>query len=306
MSFKERFFGLLSHRRGVEFYPSPRDLVRSFEQSPYQEAILNYFSEHNVDIRGLFRWPKERRGLLSDVGILRHFLAGNIVIDPFNIERLQSNGYDVSLEENYFVYHSSPTTSGSPIKEFSPIFPAWKGGSPIFNPLDREDVFWSWREVQHAQTVGELLKSLEQSLRYMPGARNLRFLEGYELDDKVIFIEPGQMILGHTVEFVGGRNVISTTISGRSSLGRSMIEACSDANLGDIGFINRWTLELANKSQVATIALMVGQPIATIQFMEVEPPIANYRGVYQDGKTLEEVKASWEPEDLLPKMRKKI
>ena len=58
-------------------------------------------------------------------------------------------------------------------------------------------------------------------------------------------------------------------------------------------------------TQMAAIALMVGQPVATIQFIEVESPVASYGGVYQSGQTLEEIKANWEPEMMLPKMRKK-
>jgi len=293
---EREIWGHRDNRRGAEFYPSPRDLKRALKESPYQKEIINYFSQHGVEITNLFHWPRERRGLLSDIGILRHFLAGNIVIDPFNIERLQTDGYDVSLGKYYFVYHGSPTT---PTEGSSVIFPVWKTGCPIFNPLDKEDVSRSWGEVNCAQKVREL-SVLSQS-----HVGNVRFLEGYRPEDRVIFIEPGQMILGHTEEFIGGQNVVSTTISGKSSLGRSMVEVCSDANRGGTGFTSRWTLELTNKSGSAAIALMVGQPVATIQFTEVEPPIASYKGVYQPDGELEEIKRFWGPENMLPRMRRK-
>lgn len=287
--------------RGAEFYPSSQLLRARLEDSPHQEAISGYFSEHDVSIEELFRWPQERRSLLSDIGILRHFLAGNIIVEPFDINRLQSNGYDVSLGENYFVY--SRPAEREPFK-----FAFWGRDVHLHCPLDGVDVTLSWGKAQKAVSVKELMKSYSWSAHAVPGEMREgweRFFNSFENDDQIIILEPNQMILGHTQEFIGGRNAISTTISGKSSLGRSMVEVCSDANLGDVGFTNRWTLELTNKSKEVAIALLVGQPVATIQFIEVEPPITSYGGVYQFGQTLEEIKANWDSQMMLPKMRKK-
>lgn len=299
MSLKEVFFG---HRRGAEFYPSSQALGRLFEEFSHKRAILGYFSEHSVPIKELFRWPEERpSGLLSDIGILRHFVAGNITIDPFNIERLQSNGYDVCLGGCYFTY-------SGPAKKEPYRFLYWKRDIPLYNPLDEREVALSWGTAQRAKTVRDYANQFDEAKKGLPREMwtELRFFEGYNFDDQIVVLEPGQMILCHTVEFIGGRNIISTTISGKSTLGRNMAEVCNDANLGDIGFISRWTLELKNKSQEMAIVLLVGQPVATVQFTEVEQPIASYQGAYQSGKTIEQVKTSWRPENMLPKMRRNL
>ena len=60
-------------------------------------------------------------------------------------------------------------------------------------------------------------------------------LHGIKPDDLVIILYPHEMILGHTIEFVGGQNVVVPEISGKSTAGRNMIEMCSDANMGNVG-----------------------------------------------------------------------
>lgn len=287
--------------RGQEFYPNSSQLRFLLEFSPYGQQIVDYFHKNNVPVERLFNWSEAKKGLLSDIGILRHLLAGNIIINPFNIQRLQSNGYDVGLGEYYYAY-SNPYG-----KDDSINLPVWLDGVGLYDPLDPVVVGLTWGKVRKAVLVREKLREAGEVLRGISREKRekFRFLEGYEADDRIIFLEPGKMVLGHTEEFIGGRNVISTTISGKSSVGRSLVEVCSDANLGDVGFISRWALELRNKSSDLAIILLVGQPIATIQFTELEQPASSYHGVYQAGQTLDEIVTSWKPEALLPKMRKK-
>ncbi|MCX8513508.1 MAG: hypothetical protein ORN26_00305 [Candidatus Pacebacteria bacterium] len=42
-------------------------------------------------------------------------------------------------------------------------------------------------------------------------------------------MRPGETILAHTNEFIGGRNHITTMMKARSSMGRSFIEVCKCA-----------------------------------------------------------------------------
>lgn len=56
----------------------------------------------------------------------------------------------------------------------------------------------------------------------------------------------------------------------RSSLGRNFIEVCKCAGWGDVGYINRWTMEITNNSRYYSIPLVVGRRIAQIVFFDTE------------------------------------
>ena len=51
-------------------------------------------------------------------------------------------------------------------------------------------------------------------------------LENIAPDEKIIWIQPGETILAHTQEFIGGRGSVTTMMKARSSLGRNFIEVC--------------------------------------------------------------------------------
>lgn len=279
-----------------QFYPAPREITRKLSESPYRDAILSYLASKE-GVRRLLRWPKHRGGELTDIGILRHFLAGNIQIDPFDINRLQSNGYDISLGEYYYVCFDKSD------EEKRDRYPRVQVGSSrprLFNPVDEEDVKDSYRGPLTALNVSDLARDRVEGGQAVDG-RNMRFLEGLTINDRVIILPPNQMILGHTDEYIGGRNVIDTQISGKSTTGRMGVGVCSDANKGDVGFSGRWTLEITNKHPDTAVLLVVGQPIATITFLEVEEPIISYGGRY----TGQIGAGSWTPERMLPKWRRK-
>jgi dCTP deaminase len=94
----------------------------------------------------------------------------------------------------------------------------------------------------------------------------------------------------------------------RSSLGRNFVEVCKDAGWGDVGYFNRWTMEITNNSQHYSIPLVVGRRIAQIVFYEVEPlcvkkdDYVKEGGKYQHSQDLEELKKSWNPLMMIPKM----
>ena len=94
----------------------------------------------------------------------------------------------------------------------------------------------------------------------------------------------------------------------RSSLGRNFIEVCKDAGWGDVGYFNRWTMEITNNSQHYSIPLVVGRRIAQMVFYEVAPlkdaglDYAGDAGKYQASQNLDELKKSWNPHLMTPKM----
>lgn len=125
-------------------------------------------------------------------------------------------------------------------------------------------------------------------------------------DKEIIFIEPGETILAHTNEFIGGKNYITTMMKARSSMGRNFIEICKCAGWGDVGYTNRWTMEITNNSKYYTIPLFVGQRIAQIVFFATDRPHSSNTyestGKYQTDSDIEILKQTWNPKMMLPKL----
>ncbi len=213
---------------------------------------------------------------LSDKMILEQKEKGDIVIEPFKRENLATSSYDVSLGEWYFREQKS--------KDFFGIY-------NIYNKSHTDKV-WGTAPLQ-AERAGDILKLLPADLK------------GISANDKVIILEPGETILAHTEEFIGGRNHITTMMKARSSLGRNFIEVCKCAGWGDVGYTNRWTMEITNNSRHYSIPLVVGRRIAQIIFFETGTVLeSDYTktGKYQGEAPLSEIKKTWRPEDMLPKL----
>lgn len=215
--------------------------------------------------------------LLSRPAILRHFKEGNIIIEPFDERKLKTTSYDVSVGEWFW-------------REKHP-----EGRMTIHNPYDEESTSLVWEGPFQAEPVEEIKKRLD-----------LKF-NNVNSSDRIILLRPGETILGHTEEFIGGQNKVVAKMYARSSLGRNFIEVCKDAGWGDVGYVNRWTMEITNNSQYFTIPLVVGRRIAQMVFYEVEPienkiDYASSGGKYQSGNEIAEIKKSWNPKMMLPKM----
>eukprot|EP00455_Lapot_gusevi_P013166 TRINITY_DN16362_c0_g1_i3.p1 TRINITY_DN16362_c0_g1~~TRINITY_DN16362_c0_g1_i3.p1 ORF type:complete len:119 (-),score=11.86 TRINITY_DN16362_c0_g1_i3:23-379(-) len=92
----------------------------------------------------------------------------------------------------------------------------------------------------------------------------------------------------------------------RSSMGRNFIEVCKCAGWGDIGYVNRWTMEITNNSRHYSIPLVVGRRIAQIIFFDSDGTIQGRSyadtGKYQTSADMEELKTTWSPYSMLPKM----
>ncbi|GIW68542.1 MAG: deoxycytidine triphosphate deaminase [Candidatus Parcubacteria bacterium] len=210
----------------------------------------------------------------SDQRILEALKAGDIVISPFRRSNLGTASYDVSLGEWY--YRESRTSL------------------PVYNIYNRKHIERVWGPKPH---------------RAQPAPRALA---GYDLEelgvnpnDKVILLEPGETILAHTEEFIGGRGHITTMMKARSSYGRSFIEVCKCAGWGDVGYINRWTMEITNNSRHYTIPLIVGRRIAQIVFFETGPILGDdytRNGKYAATNDLSALKRQWKPEMMLPRL----
>jgi dCTP deaminase len=216
---------------------------------------------------------------LSDKRILEEMRSGDIIIDPFREDHLATSSYDVSLGEWFF-------------REQPP-----KYNHVLYNIWSREHMehVWGAENVEHAVVAEEVF----QKYRFD--------WDGINPSDLVIMMRPGETILAHTVEFIGGRNHITTMMKARSSMGRNFIEVCKCAGWGDVGFFNRWTMEITNNSKNYIIPLVVGRRIAQIIFFETGQIIEkDYAagGKYQTANNVEELKARWSPSMMLPSLHK--
>lgn len=213
---------------------------------------------------------------LSDKKILEHMKAGTVVIEPFDRKNLATSSYDVTLGEWYF-------------REQPP-----KDHKKVYNLYSKKDTELVWNTKPHkALTAKEALKSF-----------NFTY-DGIRPDDKVILMEPGETILAHTEEFIGGRGTVTTMMKARSSMGRNFINVCKCAGWGDVGYTNRWVMEISNASQHYIIPLIVGRRIAQIVFFDVGPiEKGDYTstGKYQTTQNLSALKKAWKPETMLPKL----
>ncbi len=213
---------------------------------------------------------------LSDKNILKNMREGSIVIEPFKRRNLSTSSYDVTLGE-YFFIEQHPSNFEN-----------------LYNIYDKKHVTRVWgTKPCRAKTARETLK-------------NYRFdFTGITPEDRIILLAPGETVLAHTEEFIGGREHITTMMKARSSLGRSFIEVCKCAGWGDVGYINRWTMEITNNSTRYHIPLVVGRRIAQIIFFETGPILARdytHRGKYQSTDILSSIKKSWKPTMMLPRL----
>lgn len=215
---------------------------------------------------------------LSDKRILEEMKKGDIVISPFSDDQLATSSYDVTLGEWFF--REQPT----------------KYNHSLYNIWSQEHMehVWGADNVERAVTAKEAFKKY-----------NFDWNSGIREDDKVIVLRPGETILAHTNEFIGGKDHITTMMKARSSMGRNFIEVCKCAGWGDVGYVNRWTMEITNNSKNYIIPLVVGRRIAQIIFFETGPiRERDYTktGKYAGSTNITELKKAWKPESMLPQL----
>lgn len=214
---------------------------------------------------------------LSDKRILEEMKAGSIVIAPFSQKNLATSSYDVTLGEWFF--------REQPPQYNHALYNIW-------SKAHTEHV-WGADKVERAVTAKEAFKKY-----------NFEW-DGISPTDKVIILRPGETILAHTNEFIGGKDHITTMMKARSSMGRNFIEVCKCAGWGDVGYINRWTMEITNNSKNYIIPLVVGRRIAQIVFFETGPILGkdySSSGKYTSSTDLKKLQRAWEPSLMLPRL----
>lgn len=173
-----------------------------------------------------------------------------------------------------------------------------EGERRIFNPNSRDDVNRVWGRLCYAPRHWWWIRQWGLQCT----------LTGFDPNDRMFFIPPGRQILCHTREFVGGlsRDIVQM-MKARSGAGRSFLEVCRCAGWGDIGYHNRWTMEVNNSSSTHAIPLKVGQRYAQLVLFRTTSPLApedpeySRYGKYQVGAGAD-VRCRWSPEIIRPAM----
>lgn len=90
-------------------------------------------------------------------------------------------------------------------------------------------------------------------------------------NDEPFIIQPGDFVLGTTVEYLELPDDLVGNLEGRSSIGRLGIMVHSTAASVECGFKGNITLELANMGKMP-VALHPGMRICAVSFMEMTSP----------------------------------
>jgi len=91
-------------------------------------------------------------------------------------------------------------------------------------------------------------------------------------DEEPFILQPGEFVLGQTLEWVELPNNLVARLEGRSSLGRIGLLIHSTAGYVDPGWKGNLTLELSNVANLP-IALYYGMKIGQISFFRMSSPV---------------------------------
>ena len=170
---------------------------------------------------------------------------------------------------------------------------AMEAGNIIIEPFEPRQLGTNSYDVRLGDWYFEPNRNM-QTVSFLSEEQTRKFWGEPIQANGIIAVRPGDTILAHTMEVVGGRNGFTTSMRARSSIGRSCMSVCKCAGVGDVGYVARWTMEITNHSH-ATIELPVGLRVAQILFYEVGETDKHYEGKYGQS-------ADWSPYEMLPRL----
>lgn len=214
---------------------------------------------------------------LSDESIISEREAGRVVIEPFNLADVNTASYDVRLGPWYYREQATCPT----------------GDPQIVNIYSPDAAPEMWGEKQYAELASDWMNVKSNGIDW----------RGIHPTDRVILIRPQENLLCHTLEFIGGKSNITTQMKARSTIGRLLLNVCQCAGQSDVGYYNRWTMEVYNRSRYRPILLVVGRRVAQIVFDRTDPTGRSYaeNGNYQESEDVKAMIGRWHPDMMLPK-----
>lgn len=100
--------------------------------------------------------------------------------------------------------------------------------------------------------------------------------KNYRIPREGFLLKPHTLYLANTIETIGS-HTFSVSLIGRSSIGRLGLFLQHSANLGHVGSIHRWTLELMSaKAFMLYPKMVIGQVSFWVNFGERKPYVGNY------------------------------
>ncbi|MFI8631245.1 dCTP deaminase domain-containing protein [Microbacterium sp. NPDC077663] len=100
----------------------------------------------------------------------------------------------------------------------------------------------------------------------------------FEIPEEGFTLRAGRLYLASTLETIGSSEYV-TSLIGRSSLGRLGLFLQVTADLGHVGAVHRWTLEL---HAVQPLRIYRGMRIGQVSFWESRGSVLRYVGRYSD------------------------
>ena len=213
--------------------------------------------------------------IMSDRAILGGLRDGSVVVHPFNEADLGSASFDVRLGRYYYRARES--------------------GSSQYNPK-----FYNIYSERSMRSVWDGPTAAQSAAGWKAAFPDVDW-DNIGDDDEVIVLHPHDNLLCHTYEFIGARREATTWMQARSSIGRSLVNVCQCAGYGDVGYFNRWTMEIHNRSGWH-IPLVVHRRVAQIVFASTGPTDKLYLSKYQGSQDLDELVRDWKPEMMLPRL----
>lgn len=218
----------------------------------------------------------------SNVEIKAAINEGTIICTPYDEANVSEASLDFTL--GYYFYK----------QEYSDV-------QKIYNPFDKDGVERYFAGPFEAEPQSVWCRNNGYAL-----------FKNVPKNHPIIVLRPGERILAHTHEFVGIRPWGGACeVKSRSSWGRNGVAVCFDAGWIDPGYINRITLEIYNLNRHESVVLPVGERIGQLIFHKtgvVEGDYSSGRGgvsgKYQHTDNLEELIASWSPDQMLPRSYK--
>jgi dCTP deaminase len=113
-------------------------------------------------------------------------------------------------------------------------------------------------------------------LEAKPGESEAGYETARDLASRPFLLMPGKTYLGHTFERLGSRHYV-TILNGRSSIGRLGLFVNFAADLGHVGTVHCWTLEIM---VVQPVWVQYGMQIGQVSFWIPSGEVVQYSAGY--------------------------
>ena len=261
--------------------------------------------------------------VLTNLNILKEMANQNVIIQPFNLNHLGTNSYDITLGHKFYrlkklvneqtvldlilwslIFMCILILLLQILKHFTFLFDFWLDLSFLLLcltvlfiaqvvVLGKKNIYYNIYSQKHVEDLWELGEAEDHCL-------------DNNIKQKIIWIYPNEMILSHTNEAFGGKNYILPILSCRSNLARNGISICKCSFMGNINYTNFWTLEIINHTSFK-IPLIVGSRVGQVTFFYTGQLLPNYEIQHKltqskEEKNQQQLMDDWKETDMLPKL----